>query len=115
MHLVTNNNNNMSTKWHGGKGDKSRTNNYNKYADNYNNIFGTRAKATDDIWGEPGQVDIIEGDTISYRKTKDNFINVVVVVEAPGKYGEAGGNAGHPFNVTQNIFEEKYKPYLKIL
>lgn len=105
----------MSTKWHGGKGDKSRTTNYNKYVDNYNNIFGTKAKATNDIWGELGHVDIIEGDTISYRKTKDDVVNVVVVAEAPGKYGEASGNAGHPFNVTKDIFEVKYKPYLKIL
>jgi hypothetical protein len=101
----------MSTQWAGGKGDKDRTSNYRMYTSNYNNIFSTKAVATEDIWGE---VDIIEGDTIMFTK-ESGKIRIVVTIEAPFKYGEAGGNAGHPFFVTKSKFEEEYKPYLKEL
>tara|TARA_R110001592_G_scaffold141403_1_gene362872 strand:+ start:169 stop:486 length:318 start_codon:yes stop_codon:yes gene_type:complete len=101
-------------QWLGGKGDKNRTSNYRMYTSNYNNIFSIKAVATRDIWGEVGQVDIIEGDTVTYSKQGDK-IKVVVIIEAPFKYGEASGNAGHPLLVDKSKFEEEYKPYLKEL
>lgn len=104
----------MSTKWHGGKGDKNRITNYERYADNYDNIFINKAVATHDIWGIIGHVDIIEGDTVSF-KSIDKEVRVEVIAEAPDKYGEASGNAGNPFHVSRDIFEKKYKPYLKTL
>tara|TARA_S200002703_G_scaffold141348_1_gene133145 strand:- start:5568 stop:5882 length:315 start_codon:yes stop_codon:yes gene_type:complete len=104
----------MSTTWHGGKGDKPRYTNYKQYTDNYNNIFGTKAIATSDIWGASGDVDIIESDTVTYKVEGDK-VRVCVIIEAPYKFGEASGNAGHPLYVTQDVFDKKYKPYLKII
>lgn len=104
----------MSTNWHGGKGDKNRTSNYRMYTSNYDNIFSTKAKATNDIWGAPGNVDVIEGDTITYKAEGDK-VRVCVIIEAPGKFGEASGNAGHPFYVSKSLFEKDYRPYLKEL
>jgi len=102
----------MSTKWHGGKGDRNRTSDYRMYTSNYDNIFSTKAKATNDIWGAPGDVDVIEGDTVTYKVEGDQ-VRVCVIIEAPGKFGEAGGNAGKPFYVTQEVFDKKYKPKLQ--
>ena len=104
----------MSTEWVGGKGDKNRTSDYRMYTSNYDNIFSTKAKATNDIWGAPGSVDIIEGDTITYKAEGDK-VRVCVIIEAPGKFGEASGNAGHPFYVSKSLFEKDYRPYIKEL
>lgn len=98
----------MSTQWSGGKGDRSRVANYRMYTANYDNIFGVKAVAKRDIWGE---IDIIEGDTIMYNREGDRF-RIVVISEAPFKFGEASGNAGKPFYVTKTVFEEKYKQNL---
>lgn len=102
----------MSTKWHGGKGDKNRTSDYRMYTSNYDNIFSTKAKATNDIWGAPGDVDVIEGDTVTYKVEGDR-VRVCVIIEAPDKFGEAGGNAGKPFYVTKERFEKDYRPKLQ--
>lgn len=101
----------MSNQWTGGKGDKNRTSNYRMYTSNYDKIFSTKAIAKRDIWGE---IDIIEGDTIMYNKMGDE-VRLVVTIEAPYKFGAAGGNAGHPFYVSKSLFEEEYMPYLKEL
>ena len=101
----------MSTEWAGGKGDKNRTSDYRMYTSNYDNIFSTKAVAKRDIWGE---IDIIEGDTIMYKRDGDKF-RIVVTIEAPYKFGEASGNAGHPFHVSKSLFEKEYRPYLKEL
>lgn len=106
----------MSTKWHGGKGDKNRTSNYNAYVNNYDKIF-TENKHTSvvgtDLWGfARGQVDLIEGDTIEWKKV-DYEVIIEVVKEAPFKWGEASGNAGKPFRVSEDYFNCEIKPHLK--
>ena len=49
-----------------------------------------------------------------YKRDGDKF-RIVVTIEAPYKFGEAGGNAGHPFHVSKSLFEKEYRPYLKEL
>ena len=104
------------SKWHGGKGDKNRTGDYEAYTNNYDKIFRKRMKHTavmaNDVWGQPGQVDLIEGDTIEWERGDDGVI-VEVVKEAPFKFGEAGGNAGKPFRITDDQFDSNIKPFLK--
>lgn len=104
----------MSKQWSGGKGDKNRTSNYRMYTSNYDNIFCTKAKAVIDLWGNKDRVDIFEDDIITYNKEGDNF-RLVVISESPGKVGEASGNAGKPFYISKELFNEKYKPWLKEL
>ena len=104
------------SKWHGGKGDKNRTVDYNAYTNNYDKIFNKKMKHTavmaSDVWGQPGQVDLIEGDTIEWERVDDEVI-VEVVREAPMKFGEASGNAGKPFSIKEDQFDSDIKPYLK--
>lgn len=99
----------MGNQWNGGKGDKNRTSNYRMYTSNYDNIFGTKAKATDDIIGE---VDIVKGDTIMFKREGDKM-RLVVIIESPSKLKKATGNVGHPFYVTNTLFEDNYRSKLQ--
>ena len=89
------------SKWHGGKGDKNRTVDYDAYV------------MDQDVWSfRPGQVDLIEGDTIEWERV-DGEVIVEVVKEAPFKFGEASGNAGKPFRLKEDRFDSDIKPFLK--
>ena len=105
------------SKWHGGKGDKNRTGDYEAYTNNYDKIFSKKMKHTaimaDDVWSfRPGQVDLIEGDTIEWERVNGEVV-VEVVKEAPFKFGEASGNAGKPFSIKEDQFDSDIKPFLK--
>jgi len=105
------------SNWHGGKGDKNRTANYEAYTSNYDKIFSKKMKHTAivsaDVWSSKrGQVDLIEGDIIEWERVDDEVV-VEVVKEAPFKFGEASGNAGKPFRVSEDKFDSDIKPFLK--
>ena len=104
------------SKWDGGRGDQNRTGVYEAYTNNYDKIFSKKMKHTavmaSDVWGRPGQVDLIEGDTIEWERVDDEVI-VEVVKEAPMKFGEASGNAGKPFSIKDDRFDSDIKPFLK--
>ena len=105
----------MSTKWHGGKGDKNRTNDYKAYTDNYDKIFRkmNEATVTKDLYGCFDEIDLFEEDRVSWYVLPNNgMIEIKVLKEAPGLFGEASARTGLSFVVSPKCFDERYKPYL---
>ena len=103
------------SKWHGGKGDKSRTSDYNTYSENFDKIFrkkDMREELQWDVYGDdyecPKAVDLLEDDVISWSEVDDG-IEIKIVHEAYS-VGEAGARGGSVFTVPTVKFNCEYKP-----
>ena len=103
------------SKWHGGKGDKNRTGDYNAYASNFDKIFrkkDMREELQWDVYGDeyecPKAVDLLEDDVISWSEVDDG-IEIKIVHEAYS-VGEAGARGGSVFTVPTAKFKSEYKP-----
>jgi len=102
-------------QWHGGKGSKERTSNYNKYNDNFDKIFNkvkeNKEKLQWDVYGDdyvcPKAVDLLEGDVITWKEVADGV--EITIVEECFSVGEAGARGGSVFTVPADKFETEYK------
>ncbi len=105
----------MSMQWHGGKGSKQRTTDYNAYSDSFDKIFrkkDMREELQWDVYGDdyecPKAVDLLEDDVISWSEVDDG-IEIKIVHEAYC-VGEASGRGGSVFTVPAAKFKCEYKP-----
>jgi hypothetical protein len=107
----------MSMQWHGGKGSKERTSNYNAYNDNMDKIFAKANKETIqwDVYGDdyetPNAVDLLEDDVIEWKQLT-NTVQVKIVQECFA-VGCASGRGGSVFEVPTEKFNTEYKPAFK--
>ena len=110
------------SKWHGGKGDKNRTANYEAYTSNYDKIFNKqktmRAELKDDVYRDdyecPDAVDLLEGDVIEWWTAlhAPDCVEITIVKECYS-VGEASGRGDSVFTVPTEVFNTKYKPAFK--
>lgn len=109
------------SNWHGGKGDKNRTANYEAYTSNYDKIFSKSKVASfkeelkwDVYFDEyvcPDGVDLLEDDVIEWKAVADG-IEITIVREC-FSVGEASGRGGSVFTVPAEKFNTEYKPAFK--
>lgn len=104
-------------QWHGGKGSKERTSDFNTYNDNMDKLFGKANKETIqwDVYGDdyecPDAVDLMEDDIIEWKQLS-NTVQVKIVQECYS-VGEASGRGGSVFEIPTEKFEIEYKPAFK--
>lgn len=102
-------------KWHGGKGSKQRTTDYNAYTNNFDRIFGLKEETEEikwDVYGDdyetPDAVDLLEGDVIKWKQLPET-VEITIVKEC-FSVGEAGARGGSVFEVPTKKFNLEYKP-----
>jgi len=104
-------------QWHGGKGSKERTSNYNAYNDNMDRIFAKAKEETIqwDVYGDdyetPDAVDLFEDDVIEWKQLT-NTVQIKIVKECYA-VGCASGRGGSVFEVPTEKFNTEYKPAFK--
>lgn len=103
------------SKWHGGKGSKQRTTDYETYTSNFDKIFrkkDMREELQWDVYGDdyecPKAVDLLEDDVISWSEVDDG-IEIKILHEAYS-VGAAGARGGSVFTVPADKFDYEYKP-----
>lgn len=109
-------------KWHGGKGDKQRTTDYNAYNDNFDRIFNKqkimREELQWDVYSDqyecPDAVDLLEGDEIEWWTAPHDPESVeITIIKECFSVGEASGRGGSRFTVPSDKFKIEYKPAFK--
>ena len=104
------------SKWHGGKGSKQRTTDYETYTSNYDKIFNKKMKMKEnikwDVYSDeyecPNAVDLLEGDVIEWVNVAGGV--EITIVEECFSVGEAGARGGSTFVVPARKFDAEYKP-----
>ncbi len=102
-------------QWHGGKGSKERTSDYNAYNKNFDNIFRKKVMKEElqwDVYSDdyecPDAVDLLEDDKIEWKEVAD--VVEITIVEECFSVGEAGARGGSVFTVPTEKFNTEYKP-----
>lgn len=106
----------MSMQWHGGKGSKERTSDYNAYNNNFDKIFNKVKSNKEELQWDvyfdeyecPKAVDLLEDDKIEWKEVADGV--EITIVEECFSVGEAGARGGSVFTVPTTKFESDYKP-----
>ena len=108
------------SNWHGGKGDKNRTANYEAYTSNYDKIFSKSKIASFkeelkwDVYSDDYEcsdaVDLLEGDVIEWWTAlhAPDYVEITIVKECYS-VGEASGRGGSVFTVPAEKFEVEYE------
>ena len=107
------------SKWHGGKGDKSRVSDYNAYVSNFDKIFNKDKTMREvlqwDVYGDdyecPEAVDLLEADVIQWREVDDDV--EITILQECFAVGEASARGGSVFTVPKRKFDIEYKPAFK--